>query len=237
MVELLQGTPQEADETGLNDIARDALQCIEKVAGGAETALRAHRGGQPEAFASVNTWTSGAQVRNIQAIGESERASLHELIGQPVIARVEFVDEDGKTETVFITRTTPPSGTGYTIASYRSPLGSLASRSVGDDMSVRLGGVERDVELVNTAKLKPAKTEKGWDSRDSEIDLGASGKFTVVSLREYLDPVDDVISDDAWEAWEHGDQKVNVLDGIRRAVLSHMGLRDQPILDHGVCLQ
>ena len=156
---------------------------------------------------------------------------MHELIGQPVIALVEFVDDDGKAETVFITRTTPPPGTGYNIASYRSPLGSIASRAVGEDLSVRLGGTEREVEIINTARLKPAKTEEGWDSKGSEIDLGSTGKFTVVSLRELLTPTGTPVAEDAWDAWEREDQETNVLDGIRRAVLSHMGLRDQPILD------
>lgn len=231
MTEVAENTSEEADDTGLETIAKDALDCIETVADGAETALHGSRGGKPDSFASVNTWTGGAQVGNLKAISESERTALRELIGQPVIARVEFVDDDGKPETVFITRTTPPSGTGYNIASYRSPLGSIASRAVGEDLSVRLGGAEREVEIVNTARLKPAKTEEGWDSRDSEIDLGPSGKYTVVSLRELLTPTGEPVAEDAWDAWEREDQETNVLDGIRRAVLSHMGLRDQPILD------
>lgn len=231
MAELLTSTAEQSDGAALDDIARDSLECIETVADGAEVALRGHRGGRPDAFASVNTWTSGEQVGNLRAISDSERAALYELIGQPVIARVEFLDEVGNTDTVYITRTTPPAGTGYNIASYRSPLGRIASRAVGEDLSVRLGGAEREVEIVNTAKLKPAKTDDGWDSKDNEIDLGVDGKFTVISLRELLSPSGVPVAEDAWDAWEREDQQANVLDGIRRAVLSQMGLRDQPILD------
>ena len=162
---------QRATANGLDDIANDALECIEKVADTAETALRGDHGGKADSFASVNTFTGVQQVRNIRAIGDSEREALHELIRQPVIARVEYVDEDGKPGTIFVTRSTPHPVSGYRIASYRSPLGSIASRAVGEDLSVRIGGAEHEVEIVNSAKLKPQKTVEGWDSRDSEIDL------------------------------------------------------------------
>ena len=222
---------QRATGNGLDDIANDALQCIEKVADTAETALRGDHGGKADSFASVNTFTGVQQVRNIRAIGDSEREALHELIRQPVIARVEYVDEDGKPGTIFVTRSTPHPVSGYRIASYRSPLGSIASRAVGEDLSVRIGGAEHEVEIVNSAKLKPQKTVEGWDSRDSEIDLGSGGKYTVVSLRDLRLPADSAVDEDAWDAWEHEGQEGNILEGIRRAVLSQMGLRDQPILD------
>ncbi|WP_162561787.1 hypothetical protein [Limimaricola hongkongensis] len=140
MTRTAQSASQDVRELELDEIARDALHCIEIVANTAESLLHGHRSGKPESFATVNTWTSGAQVENLKAINESERAALTELIGQPVIARVDLADENGVVETVFITRSTPPSNTGYRIASYRSFLGSIAARDVGDDLSLRIGG-------------------------------------------------------------------------------------------------
>ncbi|MCC5987218.1 MAG: ATP-binding domain-containing protein [Pararhodobacter sp.] len=232
MAESMPSSSKSTTEYELDEIARDTLDCIESVAVGAEKALRTHGGGRPDAFASVNTFTGGAQVGNLRAISDNERVALQKLIAEPVVARVEFIDEDGKTGTIYITRGSPPANSGYTIATRNSPLSRVASLEPGDDATVRIGGIEREIEILNVTKpIAPQKVEEVWDSRDSVVDLGANGKFTVVSFRELLNPVDATIAEDAWDAWESADQKANVLEGIRRAVLSHMGLRDQPILD------
>ena len=166
--------------SGLKDIAQDALTCIEKVAESAEADLQGPRGGNPSSLAYVNTVTWADQVRNLRAISENECAALHELLRQPVIARIGYVDEDGEIGTVFISRTSPRSVSGYRIASYRSPIGSIAARSVGEDLSIRIDGVEQDIEIASKARLRPTKEDGGWDSTDNEIDLGARGRFTAV---------------------------------------------------------
>jgi hypothetical protein len=218
-------------DSGLVSIASNSLDCIEKVSEDAEKALREHHGGSASSFATVNTFTGVEQVKSINAISNNERVALQELIQQPIIARIEYIDENGKPGTIFVTRNTPRSIPGYKVASYRSPIGRIASRSVGDDVTLRVAGVEQEVEVINKTKLKPIKIDEGWDSKDSEIDLGDKGKFTVISLRDLLSPHEQVVIEDGWDAWESEDKEDNVIDGIRRAVLSHMGLRDQPILD------
>ena len=218
-------------DSGLEEIACDSLTCIEGVAESAEAALHGPRGGSPSSFAAVNTFTGTEQVRNISAISENERASLHALLREPVIARVEYFGEDGETDTVFITRTTPRSVPGYRIASYRSPMGRIAAQAVGEDLAIPIGDIERIIEVANTARLNPTKGEDRWDSTDNEIDLGARGCFTVASLRELLTPSGVAALEDAWDAWEREEQEANVLEGLRRGVLSHMELRDQPVLD------
>ena len=218
-------------ESGLEEIARDSLTCIEEVAKSAKAALHGPRGGSPSSFAAVNTFTGLEQVRNMRAISERERASLHELLREPVIARVECVGETGEVHAVFITRTTPQPVYGYRIASYRSPMGRIAALPVGEELSIPIGGVDHDVAIANTARLKPTEGEDGWDSTNNEIDLGARGRFTVVSLRDLLMPSEAAELDDAWNAWEREEQETNVLEGLRRGVLLHMELRDQPVLD------
>ena len=231
MTDLARNESHDFSESGLEDIARDALTCIEKVAASAEAALHGPQGGSPTSFAAVNTFTGTEQVHNISAISENVRSSLYELLRQPVVARVEYIGEDGEADTVFITRTTPQTVPGYRIASYRSPVGSIAVRSVGEEISIPIGGIEHDVEIASTARLRPAKGEDGWDSTDNEIDLGAPGRFTVISLRGLLARSEAAEFEGAWDAWESKDPDANVVEGLRRDILSHMGLRDQPILD------
>ena len=231
MTDLSQNKSVDSAECALKYIARDALTCIEAVAESAETALHESQGGNPASFAAVNTFTGPEQAHNLNAISENVRAAIRELLRQPVIARVEYVHEDGEAGAVFITRTTPEVIPGYQIASYRSPIGSIAVRSVGEGFSISAGGFVHEVEIANTARLRPTKGEDGWDSIHNEIDLGVPGCFTVVSLRELVTPSEPIESEDRWDAWEREEQEANIVEGLRRAILSHMGLRDQPILD------
>ena len=171
------------------------------------------------------------QVQNLRLISESVRATFQEFLRQPVIARVEYIDEDGRAGTLFITRTTPPLVPGFRIASYRSPVGSIAAQSVGEDFSIRIGGAEQDVEIASTARLRPTKGEDSWDSAHNEVDLGARGHFTIVSLRRLLTITEAAELKNAWDAWEREGQEENVMEGRRRAILLQIGLRDQPVLD------
>ena len=214
----------------LEDISRHSLECIEEVAGGAEEARRNYRKGDASAFASINTLNNPQQVGSLGSIGDTELKSLDELLEQPVIARVNFTDANGKEDTIFITRSTPRSVPGFKIASYRAPLGRIASLAAGDEATFVVGGAERDLLVENSARLKPKKEHGIWDAPNTEIDIAGLGKFTVVSLRSFQEPPTVVGDDELAAAWDDEDE-VNVLDGIRRAILTHMGLRDQPILD------
>ena len=109
MTDLARKEIEDVAVSRLKYIADDSLTCIEKVAESAEAALRGPRGGSPSSFTNVNTFMRPDQVRKVIAIRENERNNLHELLRQPVIARVGYVDEDGNADTLFITRTTPPS--------------------------------------------------------------------------------------------------------------------------------
>jgi hypothetical protein len=119
---------------------------------------------------------------------------------------------------------------GYKIASYRSDLGKIASLAAGDEGSFRFGVRERDLLIDSRTLLKPGRTESGWDSRDTEIDIRDLGRCTVGSLRDILAPGDQIGEGDLDALW-NDDTDENVVEGVRRAIISHMGLRDQPILD------
>ncbi|MBB57476.1 MAG: hypothetical protein CMM42_09640 [Rhodospirillaceae bacterium] len=214
----------------LADISRDSLECIENVAKEAEQARSEHRGGEASSFASINTFTSQQQVRNLGSIADTKMQQLSALIEQPVIARVHFTDEDGKEDTIFITRSTPRSVPGFKIASYRAPLGRIASLAAGDEGTFPHAGINQDLLIESTARLNPKRESGLWDSFNTEIDIRELGRFTVGSLRAILEPQVEIDEGELESLWEDEGEE-NIVSGLRRAILTHMGLRDQPILD------
>lgn len=217
-------------EAVIEDIASNSLDCIEKVATDAESARATHKRGNATAFTTINTLNSPQAVNSIGAVSDNEAEAIAALIQQPVIARVHFLDENDEEDVIFITRTTPRPVPDYKIASYRTELGKIASLAAGDEGSFRFGPKERDLLIESRALLKPSRDENGWDSRDTEIDIRDLGKFTVGSLRDLLEPKEQIEEGDLDALWED-DSEENVVAGVRRAIITHMGLRDQPILD------
>jgi len=218
-------------ESALTHIARHSLDCIEKVATEAEKARSSHRGGSPSVFATINTLNSPQQVTSLRKVADTEMEALAALIKQPVIARVHFIDENDEEDTIFITRGTPPSEIpGIKIASYRAPLGRIASLAAGDEDTFRFGGTELDLLVDSSARLNPQYENDYWDSKDSEIDIRGLGRFTIGSLRELLEPRSHIEETDIEALWDD-EPDTNVAEGVRRAILTQMGLRDQPILD------
>lgn len=217
-------------DQAIREIASHSLDCIEAVASEAQNASHSYKRGNASAFAAINTFNSHQAVYNIGSISDSEAEAIASLIEQPVIARIHFLEENDKEETIFITRTTPRSVTGYKIASYRSELGKVASLAAGDEGSFKFGEKERELLIDSRALLKPERKSSGWDSRETEIDIRDLGRFTVSSLREILTPEGEVEAGDLEVLW-NDDTDENVVEGVRRAIITHMGLRDQPILD------
>ncbi|WP_420430980.1 ATP-binding domain-containing protein [Hyphobacterium sp.] len=213
----------------LHEIASDALQCIERVADDAERAKNESRNTGPSAFASINTFNSPEQVNRLTDAAAAEWAALSMLIKQPVIARVTFVDEDDRETTIFISRGTPRSIPGYKIASYLTPLGRIATLAAGDEDTFSFRGVDREVSIQNNAKLNLRRSAGHWDSIDSEIDVIDQGSFTIRSFRELIDSSGKVGASDLEALWD--DDADIIVAGVRRAILSKMGLRDQPVLD------
>lgn len=217
-------------EAVLAGIANDSLTCIENVAADAAAAWTSHRKSDASAFAAINTLNSPQQVSNLRKVADAEMGALAALIEQPVIARIHFIDENDEEDTIFITRSTPRSVPGFKIASYRAPLGRIAALVAGDEGTFRFGGTERDLLVDSSARLKPQREHGQWDSKDSEIDIRGLGRFTIGSLRELIEPRTHVEEGDLEALW-NDENDTNIVEGVRRAILTQMGLRDQPILD------
>ena len=212
-------------------VAKNTLSIFEKIAGVALSKLRDAPAAGAEVLASVNTLTSPGAVRSLEQISRENRDSYQQLINEPAIARIVVVDGAGKKSTYYICRATPISLVGgeAMLASYRSPVGRLASLPVGGEFPLPQAGGSVTVEVLERAQLHPAMIDQEWDSRNSVLEGDDYGPVTVESLRALLMgiPAEDLLE----RLLAEETATANVREGIRRSVITKMGLRDQPILD------
>lgn len=213
----------------VEQVARDALDQFDKVATAAQTAIRNAPNLGTDALAAVNTLTGGAAVQRLGQINQENLESYQVLAREPAIARVAVLDEEGRQRVYYICRTTPITGVSN-LASYRAPVGRLASLPVGTEFSLPNGDV---VEVVERAQLRPSHLTEGWDSRDTIIEADDLGPFTIESLRSLLYKVagEEVTEDLLEQLLAEESETANIIEGVRRSVITKMGLRDQPILD------
>ena len=213
----------------IEQVAGEALAQLESIADTAKGKLSAGRTLGSDVLASINTMTSSSTMQRLDQINHANHESYQVLVSEPAIARVVVADEEGKEKIYYICRTTPVSGFPY-LASYRAPVGRLASLAIGAEFTLPNGSV---VEVLERAQLRPNLLADGWDSRDTVIEAENFGPFTIESLRALLTQVvgEDVTEDILGQLLAEENVKANIIDGVRRSVITKMGLRDQPILD------
>ncbi len=217
------------DRRNIEHIAKDTLSTIETVAETAQNALRESSGIGVESLASINTYTSTSTVRKLGQISSANRVSYQTLAQEPAIARVVVADENNNQHTYYICRAMPVKGV-VNLASYRAPIGRLASLPIGEEFRLPNGNI---VEVIEQAQLHPAVIEQRWDSLSTVIESDHFGPITIESLRALPQkiPVAEPEEDLLEQLLAEEGQAANIIDGIRRSVITKMGLRDQPILD------
>jgi len=210
-------------------IAGDTLNQFEKVAETAQSALRTVPVLGFDSLASVNTMTSANAIQRLGRIDQENRDSLRRLALEPAIARVTVADGDGKQTTYYFCRTDQGMPNLNTI-SYRAKIGRLAALPVGDEFCMPNDSI---VEVVESAKLRPHQGDQGWDSRDTVVEGDQFGPITIESLRVFLSKGAGVeLNEDLLEQLlAEESETANVIEGMRRSVITKMGLRDQPVLD------
>ena len=213
----------------IEHVAGEALTQLDSIAAAAKSKLHDGRTLGSYALASINTMTSSSAIQKLDQISQANRESYQVLAAEPAIARVVVVDEEGEERTYYICRTTPVSGFPN-LASYRAPVGRLASLAIGAEFTLPNGTV---VEVLERAQLRPAAMADGWDSRDSVVEAEHFGPLTIESLRALLTEVTgaEVTEDILGQLLAEETVKANIIDGVRRSVITKMGLRDQPVLD------
>lgn len=213
----------------IEQVAGEALTQLDSIATAAKRNLHDGRTLGSDALASVNTMTSSSAIQKLDQISQANRESYQVLAAEPAIARVVVVDEEGEERTYYICRTTPVSGF-QNLASYRAPVGRLASLAIGAEFTLPNGTV---VEVLERAQLRPAALADGWDSRDTVVEAEHFGPLTIESLRALLTEVagEELTEDLLGQLLAEETIKANIIDGVRRSVITKMGLRDQPVLD------
>lgn len=213
----------------IEQVAGEALTQLDSIAAAAKSKLHDGRTLGSDALASINTMTSSSAIQKLDQISQANRESYQVLAAEPAIARVVVVDEEGEERTYYICRTTPVSGFPN-LASYRAPVGRLASLAIGAEFTLPNGTV---VEVLERAQLRPAAMADGWDSRDTVVEAEHFGPLTIESLRALLTEVAgaEVTEDILGQLLAEETVTANIVDGVRRSVITKMGLRDQPVLD------
>jgi hypothetical protein len=214
-------------DTQVTTIAKDVLGTFEQVE------LMALRGLQGDSYLTgdsvgvMNAWREPAVLRTLEHINQQKATAFRDLIQEPAIARVVVTDDSGTMHTWYVCRTSPPTGAGAPLISYRSPMGAMASRGVGTTFTSPGG---QTFELLERALLRPIKNED-WDSRDSVFQSQEFDTVTVRSLRELISPPMRAPEDVLAALLAEEEAAENVIAGRRRSVIAKMGLRDQPVLD------
>ncbi|PHP64572.1 hypothetical protein CSC94_23675 [Zhengella mangrovi] len=220
-------------EEQIRPIAEESLETFDKVAKAAQENLR--RGASSSNPTSIvrNTFTEQEAIKAHNRITQENLEGNRTLSREPAIARVVVVDEDGQKTTYYFSRAAAPSLPDKRVkfASYRSPVGRLAELGVGDDYELPRDGETVDVEIVEHARFQPFQSNQGWDARNAVLEGEDYGPLTVESLRALLEAVEEIDETALDELLKEESTEANVREGVRRAVISRMDLRDQPILD------
>lgn len=221
----------------IENAARTSLDCMQKIASKVEAEAEASI---PEAvgqFAVVNSFTTPNQVEEYAKVRRETTASLGRLRKEPLLARVDFEDEDGKPDAIFIAPVAPPAGLGRPrVASLNSPVGSIASKKPGAEYTLKIGGREHDVLITAVTKLYPEKHAKEWDSINSQIILRDDTR-TIPSLLRYLksstsgtqpaQEQEDILA----RILATAEQDSLIISGIVRPEVDGVMLRQQRIVD------
>lgn len=213
----------------IEQVAKDVLGQLERTASAAKSKLSETASLTAEVLADVNTLNDGSALQRLREIDSQNRASYELLSREPAIARVVVEDEDGERQIYYFCR-------GYQgmahldVISYRAPIGRLASLPVGEEFR-RPDGSE--LYVLERSQLRPTALADGWDSRDTVVEAEHFGPLTIESLRALLTEVagEEVTEDLLGQLLAEETVKANIIDGVRRSVITKMGLRDQPVLD------
>ena len=203
----------------IESLAREALQRFDDITTKASSALRESASRGTDVFVHPN-WRAEEELRGRR---DADRRAYEQLKKEPAIARVMF-DDNGRQSTWYICRSAALAGSD--IASYRSPIGRMASLQVGSEFKLPNGNT---VVILEQTQFRPSHGPSGWDSAPTIVTTEQSGAITVDSLRvfagehEIADILDQILADEQ--------TRVGIVDGIRRHVIERMALRDQPVLD------
>ena len=215
----------------LQPLASEVIDKLTEVATAAKGWLNdSYRLGPGALAAGGNTFHAPGAVRALQNINKANEAAYQQLAEEPAIARVVAEDEGGRRDIFYFCRA-DQGLPQLRLISYRAPVGRLAALPVGEEF---LHSDGRILTVVERAGLSPsAASTSSWDAR-TVFQSEEIRAVTIESLRELLKvpaAQDSAIEDFVSKILEQAKEGLNVVEGIKRSVITKMGLRDQPVLD------
>ena len=215
----------------IKKISGESLETFELIAKKAGEGARQEASAGAEAFASMNTFTTTAPA-NLSNIATRNRQGMANLLREPAISRVLASDEAGNESIFYISRgAVVPLEGKRKLASYHSPIGRLASISVGDETTLDINGKTQVFEVLEKARYKPIHIDQVWDSKNTVFEGDKYGPLTVESLVALLGFREEEDPEAALAALLAGSEDGRIQEGLRHEVREAMSLRDQPILD------
>ena len=185
----------------------------------------------PRVLANVNTHTYTEAIHNLDRIYRENEEGLRILTREPSIARIVVVDERRKKSVYYICRSTPVPipDEDIKLASYRSPVGRLATLPIGENLTIK----NERFKVVERAELHPRERDQEWDSIKSRLEGRDYGVVTVESFQALLrgNILDDRDGSSLERLLEEENAHANIQKGLRRSIIRKLELRDQPILD------
>ena len=215
-------------------LSQEILDVLKRIADKAEEDYNGKKNRKPgQALAKQNTFTDRNSMKKLNIARSMAREYANALREEPAIVRVR-VDIEGEEKVYYLGRLSSPGiqDSNLHFASYRSPIGRIATRKPGDESDIKIRDEIKTYEVLERIRLNPRHGEE-WDSIDSEFELEEGSFFTVESLRNFLReylPVeeDPDLLDNILRELE---KKELVYEGRKRRIIDRMSLRDQPILD------
>lgn len=214
------------EQNALASIAEEVLGKLQEVAMAARAWLQDPRG--PNADTLVPGSVSEAALRNLGQVNQQNRTAYQRLSKEPLVSRVVAEDENGGLHTHFFCRA-DQGMPGRGVISYLTKRGRLASIPVGDEYVTPEG---QAWIVISKTGLRPEEVNGQWDAY-SVVQREDLPSVTIESLRALLlaerpthsaqDLLDEILAAEAKNA--------TFEEGIRRSIITRMGLKDQPILD------
>lgn len=213
----------------VEQVAEGVLAQFERTALAAKAKLGDAAGLTANVFAGINTLTSASAIQRLREIASQNRASYELLLREPAIARVVVEDEEGERQTYYFCRGDQGMA-NLGVVSYRAPIGRLASLPIGGEFQRPDG---HELHVLERAQLRPVALPDGWDSRDTIVEAEDFGPITIESLISFLSEISgkEVVEDLLGQMLADEAGKANIIDGVRRRVITSMKLREQPVLD------
>lgn len=222
------------EQEAFRPVAVEVLDAFEGIALAAANRL-GQRGQHAGALANYNQATADQIQTGMQARNAETDRTCETLLRQPAIARLVVSDENDREETLYFTATGTVTPSPVSLCSYYSPMGRLASVSVGDGDHIRLpDGSHRWFTVLEKLEFTPTAHAGLWDSQPAVRHREELVPLTIRSLRSLLtrhqgsqQPVDE------WAVFfgETGDAEPNVAEGLKRNALQAMGIRVKALLD------